>query len=244
MVSGVEGGKTYYRKQFVSPDRTAELVITYPKSRASVYDPWVTEIEKSFVAYRASDTAQASSSTEPPSVVTRRPRSTPRANCRRCLRRPPLLWPPLRSSSLRRRPCKTIGWPARLSADREQRRGRAGRRCIARPAARRRAYASSAFSAQSRHRYSARRTRGYCAGGNRQQPGGCPKSTESRRSSRLPKPNLPLGSIRAKQQSNSPTCWRTKKQRSNIQGISMRSSSSCVHRSKFRTMTLLRSCRT
>ena len=73
VVSGVEGGKTYYRKHFVSPDRTAELVITYPKSRASVYDPWVTEIEKSFVAYRASDSAQASSSTEPPSVVTNAP---------------------------------------------------------------------------------------------------------------------------------------------------------------------------
>ena len=73
VVSGVEGGKTYYRKQFVSPERTAELVITYPKSRASVYDPWVTEIEKSFVAYRASDGAQASSSTEPPSVVAKAP---------------------------------------------------------------------------------------------------------------------------------------------------------------------------
>ena len=73
VVSGVEGGKTYYRKQFVSPERTAELVITYPKSRALVYDPWVTEIEKSFVAYRASDGAQASSSTEPPSVVTKAP---------------------------------------------------------------------------------------------------------------------------------------------------------------------------
>ncbi len=68
VVSGVEGGKTYYRKQFVSPERMAELVITYPKSRALIYDPWVTEIEKSFVAYRASDSAQASSST--PSVVT------------------------------------------------------------------------------------------------------------------------------------------------------------------------------
>jgi hypothetical protein len=73
LVSGVEGGKTYYRKQFVSPDRTAELVITYPKSRASVYDAWVTEIEKSFVAYRASDTAQASGSGELPSVVANAP---------------------------------------------------------------------------------------------------------------------------------------------------------------------------
>ncbi len=73
VVSGVEDGKTYYRKHFVSPERTAELVITYPKSRASVYDPWVTEIEKSFVAYRVSDSAQASSSTEPPSVVTSAP---------------------------------------------------------------------------------------------------------------------------------------------------------------------------
>ena len=73
VVSGVEGGKTYYRKQFVSPERMAELVITYPKSRASVYDPWVSEIEKSFVAYRVSDTAQASSSTEPPSAVTTAP---------------------------------------------------------------------------------------------------------------------------------------------------------------------------
>ncbi len=72
VVSGVESGKTYYRKQFVSPERMAELVITYPKSRASVYDPWVTEIEKSFVAYRASDSAQASSN-EPPSVVTQAP---------------------------------------------------------------------------------------------------------------------------------------------------------------------------
>jgi hypothetical protein len=69
VVSGVEGGKTYYRKQFVSSERMAELVITYPKSRASVYDPWVTEIEKSFVAPRVSDTAQASSNTEPPSAV-------------------------------------------------------------------------------------------------------------------------------------------------------------------------------
>ena len=76
VVSGVEGGKTYYRKQFVSPERTAELVITYPKSRALVYDPWVTEIEKSFVAYRASDSAQASSGTEPPTLLRRRPRST------------------------------------------------------------------------------------------------------------------------------------------------------------------------
>ena len=73
VVSGVEDGKTYYRKQFVSPERTAELVITYPKSRALVYDPWVSEIEKSFVAYRVSDSAQASSNTEPPSVVTRAP---------------------------------------------------------------------------------------------------------------------------------------------------------------------------
>src|SRR5918993_464689 len=71
VVSGVEDGKTYYRKQFVSPERMAELVITYPKSRASVYDSWVTEIEKSFVAYRVSDTAQASS--DSPSVVTKAP---------------------------------------------------------------------------------------------------------------------------------------------------------------------------
>ena len=73
VVSGVENGKTYYRKQFVSPDRTAELVITYPKSRSSAYDPWVTEIEKSFVAYRVSDSAQASSSSEPPTAVTKAP---------------------------------------------------------------------------------------------------------------------------------------------------------------------------
>jgi hypothetical protein len=73
VVSGVEGGKTYYRKQFVSPERMAELVITYPKSRASVYDSWVTEIEKSFVAYRVSDTAQPSSDTEPSSVVAKVP---------------------------------------------------------------------------------------------------------------------------------------------------------------------------
>lgn len=73
VVSGAEGGRTYYRKQFVSPDRTAELVITYPKSRASVYDPWVTEVEKSFVPYRESDSAQTSSNTEPPSVVTQAP---------------------------------------------------------------------------------------------------------------------------------------------------------------------------
>ena len=73
VVSGVEGGKTYYRKHFVSPDRTAELVITYPKSRSSVYDAWVTEIEKSFVAYRASDSAQASGSGELPSVVANAP---------------------------------------------------------------------------------------------------------------------------------------------------------------------------
>ncbi len=73
VVSGVEDGKTYYRKQFVSPERTAELVIMYPKSRALVYDPWVTEIQKSFVAYRVPDSAQSSSSTEPPSVVTRAP---------------------------------------------------------------------------------------------------------------------------------------------------------------------------
>ncbi len=73
VVSGVEDGKTYYRKQFVSLERTAELVIKYPKSRALVYDPWVTEIEESFVAYRMSDSAQASSSTEPPSVVASAP---------------------------------------------------------------------------------------------------------------------------------------------------------------------------
>ena len=73
VVSGVEGGKTYYRKQFVSPERVAELVITYPKSRASIYDPWVTEIEKSFVPYRESDSAQASSGNEPPSVAATAP---------------------------------------------------------------------------------------------------------------------------------------------------------------------------
>lgn len=73
VVSGVQAGKTYYRKEFVSPERTAELSITYPKSRASLYDRWVTEIEKSFVARRASDSADASSSTEPPSVVAKAP---------------------------------------------------------------------------------------------------------------------------------------------------------------------------
>ena len=73
VVSGAEGGKTYYRKHFVSPDRTAELVITYPKSRSSVYDAWVTEMEKSFIAYRASDSAQDSSSGELPSVVANAP---------------------------------------------------------------------------------------------------------------------------------------------------------------------------
>lgn len=73
VVSGLEDGKTYYRKHFVSPERTAEFVITYPKSRALGYDPWVAEIEKSFVAYRVSDSAQASTSTAPPSVVTRAP---------------------------------------------------------------------------------------------------------------------------------------------------------------------------
>lgn len=73
VVSGVEGGKTYYRKQFVSPERIAELVIRYPKSQASVYDPWVTEIEKSFVPYRVSDSAQASSGSELPSVVAKAP---------------------------------------------------------------------------------------------------------------------------------------------------------------------------
>lgn len=73
VVSGVEDGKTYYRKHLVSPERTAELFITYPKSRALVYDSWVIEIEKSFVAYRGSDRVHASSSTEPPSVVTRAP---------------------------------------------------------------------------------------------------------------------------------------------------------------------------
>ncbi|MGH6610412.1 MAG: PASTA domain-containing protein, partial [Burkholderiaceae bacterium] len=73
VVSGVEDGKTYYRKHFVSPQRTAEFVITYPKSRASVYDPWVIEIEKSFVAYRVSDSAPAPNSIEPPSPVTSAP---------------------------------------------------------------------------------------------------------------------------------------------------------------------------
>jgi hypothetical protein len=48
----------------------AELAITYPKSQALVYDRWVGEIEKSFVAYRVPNSAQASSSTTPPSVVT------------------------------------------------------------------------------------------------------------------------------------------------------------------------------
>ena len=73
VVTGVEDGKTYYRKHFVNPQRMAEFVITYPKARAFVNDPWVIEIEKSFVAYRASDSAQASSSTEPPRVVTTEP---------------------------------------------------------------------------------------------------------------------------------------------------------------------------
>ncbi|HVE88541.1 MAG TPA: PASTA domain-containing protein [Burkholderiaceae bacterium] len=76
VVSGVEDGKTYYRKHFVSPGRTAEFLITYPKSRASVYDGWVRPIEKSFVAHRVSDSARASSRTEAPSVVT----STPAVN--------------------------------------------------------------------------------------------------------------------------------------------------------------------
>ena len=73
VVSGVEDGKTYYRKHFVNPQRMAELAITYPKSQASGYDAWVAEIEKSFVAYRAPDSAQASSSTAPASVVARAP---------------------------------------------------------------------------------------------------------------------------------------------------------------------------
>jgi PASTA domain len=73
VLSGVKDGQTYYSKHFVSPERTAELVITYPKSRASLYDRWVTEIEKSFVAYRVSDGAQVSSSTNSVSVVTRAP---------------------------------------------------------------------------------------------------------------------------------------------------------------------------
>ncbi|HVG05737.1 MAG TPA: PASTA domain-containing protein [Burkholderiaceae bacterium] len=73
VVSGIEDGKTYYRKHFVSPGRAAEFLITYPKSRASVYDAWVRPIEKSFVAHRVSDSAQASSRTEAPSVVTSAP---------------------------------------------------------------------------------------------------------------------------------------------------------------------------
>ncbi|HKO68819.1 MAG TPA: PASTA domain-containing protein, partial [Burkholderiaceae bacterium] len=73
VVSGVQAGKTYYRKEFVSPERTAELFITYPKSRASVYDRWVTEIEKSFVPYRASDSADPSSDPASPSVVAKPP---------------------------------------------------------------------------------------------------------------------------------------------------------------------------
>ncbi len=73
VMTGVEDGKTYYRKHFVNPQRTAEFVITYPRSRALVYDPWVIKIEKSFVAYRVSDSTQASNSTEPPSAVTRAP---------------------------------------------------------------------------------------------------------------------------------------------------------------------------
>ena len=73
VVTGVEDGKTYYRKHFVNPQRTAEFVITYPRSRASAYDRWTIEIEKSFVAYRVSDGAQASKNTERPSVVARMP---------------------------------------------------------------------------------------------------------------------------------------------------------------------------
>ena len=73
VITGVEDGNTYYRKHFVSPQRTAEFVITYPRSRAAVYDPWVIGIEKSFVAYRGSDSAQASSSTESPSIAARAP---------------------------------------------------------------------------------------------------------------------------------------------------------------------------
>ncbi|MGZ9075404.1 MAG: PASTA domain-containing protein [Burkholderiaceae bacterium] len=73
VVTGVEDGKTYYRKHFVNPQRTAEFVITYPKSQASVYDPWVIEIERSFVAYRVPDSAQVPRSTEPTGVVTSAP---------------------------------------------------------------------------------------------------------------------------------------------------------------------------
>ena len=174
VVSGVEGGKTYYRKQFVSPERMAELVITYPKSRASVYDPWVTEIEKSFVAYRASDGAQASSSTEPQSVVTMVRSRVPAAAC--AVRRFCGLRFAARTFDGAR--AKPSGGGCVYQPGREQRRGRAGSRRIARPAARRRAHASSASSAQSRHRYSACRTCGYCAGCNR-QPGGY-RSRQSR----------------------------------------------------------------
>ena len=71
VVSGVEGGTTYYRKHFVSPERTAELVITYPKSRALVYDRWVTEIEKSFVASRVTKAPPVSETLELPNVIGR-----------------------------------------------------------------------------------------------------------------------------------------------------------------------------
>lgn len=49
VVSGVENGETYYKKQFVRAGHTSGFVITYPKAKANVYDPWVRDIEKSFV---------------------------------------------------------------------------------------------------------------------------------------------------------------------------------------------------
>jgi hypothetical protein len=56
VVSGVgKNGVEYYTKFFVKRSNWVEIRITYPHARSQKYDPWVTQIEKSFVPFRAGD---------------------------------------------------------------------------------------------------------------------------------------------------------------------------------------------
>ena len=56
VVSGVgKNGVEYYVKFFVKGSNWAEFRITYPHAKNKKYDPWVAQIEKTFVPFREGD---------------------------------------------------------------------------------------------------------------------------------------------------------------------------------------------